>query len=108
MSATRILRERVAALDAALDRSAIGGMDGSAAAVVVTATKTTYPTVAAQYYACHPIWISGNTTEGTAATYHTDTATWVYAVNLGTAIPPSGTKILTHSVGGRWVFRFDG
>jgi hypothetical protein len=29
-------------------------------------------------------------------------------LNLGMAIPPVATKIVAHSAGGRWTFRYDG
>ena len=31
-----------------------------------------------------------------------------YALNLGTQVPPSGTTVVCHAVGGRWCFRYDG
>jgi hypothetical protein len=32
----------------------------------------------------------------------------VYALNVGTMIPPVGSRVVASSVGGRWVFRYDG
>jgi hypothetical protein len=31
-----------------------------------------------------------------------------FALNLGTAAPPSGTYLVAALVGARWVFRYDG
>jgi len=104
----RVLRDRQLAASDALDRS--GGQDpyGSAAMCVITTTVETYPTVAATFYACNPELLTGTEAEGTAATFTVDTSTIIYAVNVGTAIPPSGTKLVIHAVGGRWAFRYDG
>jgi hypothetical protein len=104
----RILRERQLAANSALDRSGGQNPYGSAAACVITTTVTTYPTSAAEFYACNPELLTGTETEGTAVTFTADTATVLYAVNVGTAIPPNGTKLVIHSAGGRWVFRYDG
>ena len=107
MSDLRVMRERQQQASAALDRSAGQDPYGSAAMCVITTTVTTYPTVAAEFYACHPELLTGAETEGAAAVFTADGATVIYAVNLGTAVPPSGTKICIHAAGGRWVFRYD-
>ena len=75
---------------------------------VITTTLTTYPTTAGVYYACNPELLSGAETEGATPTFTADTGTVVYVLNLGTQIPPNGTKLIIHSTGGRWVFRYDG
>jgi hypothetical protein len=108
MNDLRILRDRQTAAENALDRSATSAPFGSAALCAITTTVTTYPTSAATYYACNPELLSGAETEGTAPTFAADTSTIIYAVNLGTAIPPNGTALVIHSVGGRWAFRYDG
>src|SRR6202795_2199431 len=108
MSDLRVMRERQAAASAALDRSAGQDPYGSAAMCVITTTVHTYPVVAAEFYACHPELLTGPETEGGGAVFTADTGTVVYAVNVGTAIPPSGTKLVIHAAGGRWVFRYDG
>jgi hypothetical protein len=109
MNDLRILRGRQAAAEDALDRAAATSDNfGSAAMCAVTTTVTTYPTTAAAFFACNPEMLTGAETEGAAATFTTDTATVVYALNLGTAIPGVGTKLVIHSAGGRWTFRYDG
>jgi hypothetical protein len=55
-----------------------------------------------------PVEINGSETEGAAATYVQETSTVFYALNVGTAVPPAGTTIVCHAVGGRWAFRYDG
>ncbi len=108
MNDLRVLRDRFAALSSALDRSTTDCDGGNAAMCVVTATVTTYPTSAGSFYACHPELLTGPETEGATPTFTPDTATTIFALNVGSAIPPSGTKLVIHSVGGRWSFRFDG
>ena len=56
---------------------------------------TTYPTSATAFYARNPELLSGAETEGAAATFTTDTATVVYALNLGTAIPAGRRRRLS-------------
>ncbi len=104
---SRILRDRQAAAAAALDRSADHAPFGSAALLVKTTTVTTYPTTAARMYGLLPLDIDGDEIEGAAATYTASSDTVLYGVNLGTAIPASGTRLVAHAVGGRWCFRFD-
>jgi hypothetical protein len=109
MNDLRILRDRQAAAKDALDRQAAGSDPFSSATMcAITTTVTTYPTTAAAFYACNPELLSGAETEGAPATFTADTATVVYVLNLGTAIPPVATKIVAHSAGGRWTFRYDG
>jgi len=105
----RVQRDRQTAASAGSDNSA-GRQDpyGSAALCVITTTVTTYPVAAGAFYACNPELLTGAETEGAAATFTADTDTVIYAFNVGTAIPPSGTKIVIHAAGGRWVFRYDG
>jgi hypothetical protein len=105
----RVLRDRFAAASSALDRStSTESSGGNAAMCVVTTTVTTYPTSAGAFYACNPELLTGSEAEGATPTFTADTATIVYALNLGTAIPANGTKLVIHSVGGRWSFRHDG
>jgi len=105
---TRIERARHEDLDRLVDQIAAGGSGGSAARLVTTCTVTTYPTSAGAFYAANPTEIDGSEVEGGAATYTADTNQVMYALNLGTQIPPSGTVLVAEAVGGRWVFRYDG
>jgi hypothetical protein len=107
MSDLRIQRDRQAALDARVDNGVDQVEDCSSAMLATTTTVGTYPTTAAAYYACLETDIGGREIEGGSATYVNGTAT-VYAINVGTQVPPIGTKVVCHAVGGRWVFRYDG
>jgi hypothetical protein len=109
MSELRTIRDRL--IDGADDRDVDLGReppDCDAAEIIQTTTVTTYPTTAAAFYAYNPGEVNGTEAEGGAATYVVDTSTILYALNLGTMIPPNGTYVLAHHVGGRTVFRYDG
>jgi hypothetical protein len=104
----RTLRDRQKAGQDALD-SSLGGVEvrGSSAMLAQTTTVKTYPTTAAAFYAVVPCDIDGSETEGAAATYVPRTGSVAYALNLGIQVPPSGTTVVCHAVGGRWCFRYD-
>jgi hypothetical protein len=108
MNDLRIIRDRQRAGQEALD-SSLAGVEsrGSAAMLGQTTTVKAYPTTAAAFYAVLPCDIDGAETEGAAATYVPQSGAVAYALNLGTQIPPSGTTIVCHAVGGRWCFRYD-
>jgi hypothetical protein len=105
---TRILREQQAATLATADRLATFAEDGTVAILAQTTTVTTYPTVPGAFYACVPLWIDGPETEGATAAFTFNGTRTIYAFNLGTQVPPVGTRIIAHSCGGRWAFRYDG
>ncbi len=108
MADNRVERERQKALSCFLDRLAPFAADGSTALLVTTTTVTTYPSTASSFYASNPTEIDGSEVEGGAAFYTADTTQVVYALNVGTQVPPVGTRVVAHAVGGRWVFRYDG
>ena len=109
MNDLRVMRKRQLVASSSLDRSVSEAhLYGSAAACVITTTVTMYPTVATEFYACNPELLTGLEIEGGTAIFTADTSTVIYAVNVGTAVPPNGMKIVIHAVGGRWVFRYDG
>ena len=80
---------------------------GAPSLLAQTTTVSTYPTVAATFFGCLPVTAMGTETEGTAGTLTTGSGV-LYALNLGTAIPPSGTMLLVTFTDHRWVFRYDG
>lgn len=88
-------------------RAAPRNAPGSPAFVGKTTTVTTYPTVAGRFYAIVPQGVSGTQTEGSAGSFSARSSI-VYALNLGNAIPPSGTSVVCTFVSHRWVFRYDG
>jgi hypothetical protein len=105
---SRIERERQKALSGVLDRLVPCVNDGSAAVLLTTTTIATYPSTAGSFFASNPTEIDGTEVEGGAASYTADSTQVVYALNVGSMIPPVGTRIVASSVGGRWVFRYDG
>jgi hypothetical protein len=52
--------------------------------------------------------IDGAETEGGAVSYVQTSSNVFYALNLGSQVPPDGTTLVAHAVGGRWCFRYDG
>ena len=108
MNDLRILRERVQNATDALDRSAGSEVFGSGAAIVVTTTETTYPTTANVMYAVVEQIVTGSEAEGATPTVGSAGGSLFYALNVGTMVPPVGTKLVVHQVGNRWVFRYDG
>lgn len=80
---------------------------GAPAFVGKTTSDGTYPTTAAVFYAVNPVTVSGTETAGSAASFSASTAV-VHALNLGTAVPASGTYVLVTFAANRWVFRYDG
>ncbi len=108
MDATRILRGRQATGQETLDSvQGSAEAESSMAVLLTTTTVMTYPTTAGAFYAANPTEIDGTEVEGGAATYAPGSLLY-YALNVGTQIPPVGTLIVAHSVGGRWTFRYDG
>jgi hypothetical protein len=108
VSDSRIERERQKALWGVLDRVAPFVADGSTSLLVTTTVASTYPTAAGAFYASNPTEIDGSEVEGGAAAYTADTTKVIYVLNMGTQVPPVGTRVIVHAVGGRWVFRYDG
>jgi hypothetical protein len=105
------MRNERARIDVArdeLDRLGDGTPDEAACMLVQTFTETTYPTTAGSFYACHPVSLGGDEDEGSTATIGADASVTVHAWNAGAEVPPSGTTLVIHAIGGRWVFRYDG
>jgi hypothetical protein len=108
MSDVRVMRDRQEAAASAVRRLAAASSHASEAAMVQTKAAATYPIVASAYYACTPLRIDGPETEGASVTFTGDSSRTIMAFNLGSKPPPVGTKLIIHSSGGRWAFRYDG
>ena len=106
MDETRILRDRQASMEAAIDSAPSRRTACADARLVQTTQVNTYPTVAGAYYACNPVQINGPPIEGGAATYVPDTKTVIVCWNNGSQIPPQGTVLVAHYVAGRAVFSY--
>lgn len=101
------LRAARSVSDAAASRKPGVGARGVPSMVAQTKTITTYPTTAARFYAVAPVDVTGTETEGSSGTFTVATTTF-YALNIGTAIPASGTNVIVTLVDYRWTFRYDG
>jgi hypothetical protein len=108
MSDTRTLRDRQADAQSAADRLSSFAEEGAEAVLAMTTTVSRYPTVPGSFYACMPLQVDGPELEGASANFLSDPTRILYAYNLGTQVPAAGTKIIVHSCGGRWTFRYDG
>lgn len=107
MSEESTLRQRQAQLDIEADRLDTQGGPLPGPMLVQTKTVTTYPTVAGRFYAVAVVDPGGAETEGGTGSFGVGTET-LFALNAGTAVPPSGTKVLARAIGGRWVFHYNG
>jgi hypothetical protein len=81
---------------------------GSGGIVLQTFTQTTYPTTAGAIYACNPCFVNALDTEGATATITPDTTQVIYALNLGSTVPPTGTTVIGITIGGRTSFCWSG
>jgi hypothetical protein len=108
MNDLRTQRERHAALDDSVDNAEDNAADCAAAMVCTTTMVAAYPAAAASFFAVNPTDVGSPEIEGGPATYTANTTQVSYVLNVGTQVPPVGTRVVAHAVGGRWVFRFDG
>jgi hypothetical protein len=103
----RILRERLANLESYDDRTSnASSNDCDVSVLAQTAVKKTYPVIANAVYFLQTGALDSKPTEGSAATITLDGGS-LFAVGIGSAVPPVGTNVIVSSVAGRWVFRFD-
>lgn len=101
---TRILRRRQDELsrEGSVRRDANGL---APSALLVTVTKTSYPTAAGKYYAVRRVRVGGTEAEGATPTLAAFGPTF-FAANTGGSIPPSGTYVLGTLADGRWAFNY--
>lgn len=103
----RILRDRDQAAQRDIDRLSDSAPGGSRSLLCKTTTVSSYPTAAQAFYAVFNVEADGDESEGSSATLTAGTDAF-YAWNCGSAIPPSGTCVIVHSVAGKMVFEFNG
>ena len=99
----RIDRSRQTENHINLDLSDADPLQGSAAFLAVTASMGKYPNTAMTTYAIHLVTVDVAETEGATPTFTTGTET-LYALNLGSNVPNTGTYLVVHGVGGRLAF----
>jgi hypothetical protein len=105
MKEAALYRRRHADLTDDIDQTGVAAAPTAAALVVQTFTRTTYPTAAQEYYACHTVTLGGAQTEGGAGSL-TVAGDCTYVFNAGGSVPPVGTYVIAEPVGGRWVMQY--
>lgn len=91
--------------DGELSRLADGGSSGALAVAARTVSGGSYPASAQRYYKLEVYTVTGTETEGGTAT-ETATGSYVYAFNIGNAVPTAGTRVLAVFAGYRWEFSY--
>jgi len=99
-------RNRQAEALADLDILPQDQIDGAAGWLLKTFVKTSYPTAVSVVFACHPVWVDAADTEGATPSFTVDSTVEIYALNLGTLVPPVGTIMVGTAVGGRVTIRY--
>ena len=102
------LQAKVEDLEAAVGALQADGDSPSGTATILgqTFTETTYPVSASRVYAIHPASPGGDEEENAVGSVTAGTGT-IYAANLGSAVPPSGSNVVCFAIGSRWAFRYD-
>ncbi len=98
----RILRDRMAAHEDAVDRSSAGADYGSARLLVQIYNAGSMPNFVPAVYYTRPVLATGAVSEGASATLTADTATTVPVIVLN-KVPSVGDHLVAYSAGGRWV-----
>jgi hypothetical protein len=101
------LRVRESVLTEISTRGPSDQTSGPPCMVARTVSLGSYPTTATCFYACNPITVLGTEAEDGPSILTTEACT-LFALNLGSTIPPAGTDILVTFVRHRWAFRYDG
>jgi hypothetical protein len=102
-----VQRRRLDEIDALSDERPDGPGLGAVAVVGVTATDGAYPVSANSMFRIDAELVVCSEKEGAEASF-SGLGSRVYAANIGTGVPPLGTKVVAWLVdGGRLVFQFD-
>lgn len=102
------LRERIIELEDRIDNEYGETPEGSLCEFVTLFEEDEYPTEPNKFFAAHPTSIGGTEDEGESASFNAANDRKIYVYNVGSQVPPEGTKIMATLVGRRWVIRFDG
>lgn len=100
---TRLLRDRHAALAAAIDRRSTVPTDGAARQLVQVFNNGAMPTANDHYFSAHPVNVGGEESEGSTPTFDVNTTQVVIVDVLGSTPPSVGDMLVATGVGGRWV-----
>jgi hypothetical protein len=101
-SEARILRDRMAAYEDAVDRASAAADYGSARLLVQVYNGGSMPAAVPRVYLTHPVLATGTVSEGASASLTADTETTVPVVVLN-KVPSVGDYLVAYSAGGRWV-----
>lgn len=99
------LRQNDDDLQQEMTKEALSGVQAGGYLVVRTATQGSYPTAANRFYHCEIESVLGTETEGSSATFDGASKT-IKAYNLGSGIPPVGTRVIACHVPYSWVFQY--
>ena len=75
--------------------------------LVTTTTVTTYPTQPRHSFSSNPTEIDGSEVGGATAMYTPTRPKVIYVFNVGTQIPPAGTRVVARGRGDVGSFRYD-
>jgi hypothetical protein len=100
------LRRRLEPLERQIKNRNPDNFPGAHASVLQTTTVGTYPTAAASAFGVKRVKVTAALSEGAPVTLAAEGFVF-YALNLGSAVPPSGTFVLATQASGKWVFRYD-
>lgn len=103
----RVLRARVEAAEEALARLADDEGGTGAARVAVTVSLGAYPAGSGsmRMFALHALDVTGAETEG-ASGVEAEDDTPFFALNVGSGLPPVGTRVIAVQVPHLWAFRY--
>jgi hypothetical protein len=104
----RTLRHRSKALEDLIWQLNREPFAHDAGVLLQTFEETTYPTDRTRYFACHIVRAAGAEAEGADPELTTIESGPIYALNIGSKLPPPETYVIAYMTDGRWVFRYDG
>lgn len=101
-------RRRLEDLESGVVDGGTGASQGASTVLVKTSTKGSYPMDPDRYFYCQCCRIGGPEVEGGDGTVDPIGGAFLYAYNIGSRVPPSGTVLHATFVAGRWIIRYDG
>jgi hypothetical protein len=99
--------QRIMALEDAISRRS-EPIDARQSIVVRTFEETTYPTAATRVFACRPVSVSFNQTEGATVTLTPNASSKVYVANLSADLPAEDSFAVADAIGDRWQMFYAG
>jgi hypothetical protein len=104
----RVLRLRLREMEDEAHRRSGGGGCGQAWTYLLrTVSLGSYPAEAARFFACESVVADGVEAVGEPVTLAAGRGP-IFALNVGTTIPPVGTVVAASAVDGYYTFQYDG